>query len=86
MASLTAIYDEDGDEWVLQAKSPANPLKNYLANKKGVTYIVLPWWTLLTGEPPMSVPDPPEPTDPAYIAGVRMRDCVMLLRSARGSR
>lgn len=74
------VLDEDGDEWLIQSKSPSNALRNYLVNQRHLTRVVLPWYNLVTGSEPDETPELPTTDDPDYLDKVRLVECVALLR------
>ena len=66
------MEDEYGSEWYVPAGSPARGLVNAL-HRRGVTWVVLPRHTLMTGalEVPAQVPE--------KLAAMRMSDCLEAL-------
>jgi hypothetical protein len=72
------VEDEWGKPWRVDGGDPAAPLVNKLRRHlPGLDYVVLPWHSLRTGElsePARSAPD--------YIAGVRLADCIAVLKGA----
>jgi hypothetical protein len=69
---MKATEDEQGIQWHVLAGDPASKLVNKLV-RKGFTYIVLPRYTLKTGE----LTDVPTCGD--YLRSVRLSDCVKVL-------
>ena len=86
------VEDQYGDSWIVYDEDPAWELVKPLVNKLGLTWIVLPRESLLTGvvedvQPPLfdNLPMPmPDSIKRVVLRNHRLYDCVTYLKGGAG--